>query len=103
MITHYLPVPGSIPGTKFILSGVEYTLAPLNLDQVQELEDTIKSLGEAKEMKAIAVVACKLVHASLSRNYSDITEAEVRQLLDVSTMRDAIECVLGVSGYKSGE
>lgn len=100
---NYAPVPGQIPGTTFNLGGKDFILAPLNLDQVQALEPVIASFADASGMGEIAKVASALVHASLSRNYPDITEGDVKMMLDLGTMKKAIEAVLGVSGFKQGE
>lgn len=103
MDNKYLPTPGNIPGVVFKLSGKDFVLAPLNLRQVEELEDVIQSLGSQNNMASVAKVASKIVHASLSRNYPDVTEDEVKDLLDISNMQDAMQAVLSTSGYTKGE
>lgn len=97
--------PG-IPGTVMNLAGSDYTLAPLNLRQLEELSDTIDAVNAITSLRDAAKAALLLAHASLSRNYPDITKAQVAELVDAGNMRELIETVLGVSGYgktKPGE
>jgi hypothetical protein len=99
--SNYVPVPGKIPGVAFNLGGNDFILAPLNLQQVEAMEPVIAKFKDANDMAAVAEVARQLVTASLSRNYPDITEDDVKHLLDLGQMREAIQAVLGVSGYKT--
>jgi len=97
------PVPGKIPGVSFNLGGNDVVLAPLNLKQVEELEPVIAEFSAATDMKSVAALGRKLITASLSRNYPDITEDDVMNILDLGQLKAAISAVMGVSGYKTGE
>lgn len=96
----YAPLAGKIPGVAFNLGGNDFVLAPLNLLQVEAMEPVITGFKDAADMQSVSKIAQQLVLASLSRNYPDITEDDVKQLLDVGQMNAAIAAVLGVSGYK---
>jgi len=100
----YAPVPGKIPGTTINLGGHELVLAPLNLDQVQQFEEQIGKLGTPASAKEALEQAVPIIHASLQRNYEDMTEADVRGLLDVGNFPMALEALVSVSGFvKKGE
>lgn len=95
----YRPVPGKIPGTVVNLGGVDYTLAPLNLIQVEALDDSIRKLGSSQDMKENFEIALPLVHASMTRNYPDVTLEDVRLLLDMGNFMAATQAVVRISGY----
>lgn len=99
--SNYAPVAGKIPGVTFNLGGIDFVLAPLNLMQVEAMEPVIAEFKNAADMQSVSKIAQQLVLASLSRNYPDITEDDVKQLLDIGQMNAAIAAVLGVSGYKT--
>lgn len=95
----YKPVPGKIPGTVLNLGGVDYIVAPLNLNQVEEFEARIKTLGTKPTMAENLADAAVLVHASLSRNYSDITIEQVRAVIDLGNFEKAAKAVVSISGF----
>jgi len=81
------------------LGGRELTLAPLNLQQVEQFEAIMPELGKQASLRDALSVGVPIIHASLSRNYADITLDDVRGLLDIGNFRDALDAVLGISGY----
>ncbi len=95
----YRPQPGKIPGVRMNLGGVELVLAPLNLQQVEEFESVLPQLGKQGGLHEALKAGVPIIHASLSRNYSDITLDDVRGLLDIGNFREALDAVLGISGY----
>jgi hypothetical protein len=99
----YRPVPGKIPGTAINLGGTEWILAPLNLNQVEQFGDRIAALGSKSTLKENLADAAELVHASLSRNYSDITVEDVREMLDLGNFEKAAKAVVSISGYKAAQ
>lgn len=97
--------PG-VPGKAMNLAGSEYIIAPLNLRQLEELGDVIDGVNKLVTLRDVSRAALALAHASLSRNYPEITKAKVAEIVDVGNMRDVIETVLTTSGYgktKPGE
>ena len=85
-----------IPGKLMALGGVEYVLAPLNAAAVKLYRDQIKNVfvGGIPDIELIA----KLAHASLARNYPDMSLANVEEIIDYENMFDVWESVLNLSG-----
>ena len=97
----YHAVPGMIPGTRMNLGGEWYVLPPLNLRQCEEFGDLIATLGEAstRPLNEQLKMALPLIHASLTRNYPDITADQVRELIDFGNFTEAAKAVVSSSGY----
>lgn len=106
----YAPVPGSIPGTLVNLSGVQLVIAPLNLDQVKALEDQVSQLGvrakpdgTLRTLSEMMEQSIPLLLCALSRNYPDITEEDLRKIIDLGNFQAASQAVIKVSGYVVGQ
>lgn len=91
-----------IPGIAFDFGGGRvYTVPPLSLASIQRLQDRLSDmqLGSILSPETITTVL-QATHASLKRNYPNLTEADVGELVDVGNMQDVVACVLDVSGLK---
>lgn len=105
-MSKYAPVPGQIPGTEVELSGVVLHLAPVNLNQVKALTPVIKKFNDiatggdlGEQMEA----AMPVIFAAAKRNHPDITEDDLRELVDVGNFQRALEAAMSVGGFKKGE
>ena len=98
----YAAVPGRIPGTPLNLSGVEFLMPPLNLDQVQQFEAIIPTLGQKPTLRENIEEALPVLHAALSRNYPDLTVEELRALIDLGNFGPACEALTSSSGFVKG-
>ncbi|MET3134614.1 hypothetical protein AAKU55_004914 [Oxalobacteraceae bacterium GrIS 1.11] len=85
-----------VPGTEMHLGGQLFVLAPLNAAAVKQYRDQIKSVfvGGLPDIELVA----KLAHASLRRNYPEITLNDVEELIDYSNVFDVWETLLNLSG-----
>ncbi len=85
-----------IPGAEMTLGGVAYVLAPLNAAAVKQYRDQIKLVfvGGLPDIELVA----KLAHASLRRNYPDMTLDQVEEFIDYSNLFDVWENLLNLSG-----
>ena len=93
-----------IRGASVNLGGEEFVLAPLTFAQLRDgsakdiatIEDSIakRAMFSDEYFNAMA----RVVHASLSRNYPDMTFERVLSLLDLGNARDCYKAVLGLSG-----
>lgn len=92
-----------IPGTKMVLGGEEYILAPLSFTQLDEGRD--KDLIKAQQCissrdifsKEYRDTMVRLVHASVSRNHPDVTEEKVRKILDIDNAAKTFRALLTVT------
>lgn len=96
----YLPVPGKIPGRPVNMSGVVLIFAPLTLDQVQQFEKDVATLGTAGTARENIESGLPLLLASLNRNYPEITPEILRPLVDMANFKEACEALVDVSGFK---
>ncbi len=88
-----------IAGRTVKLGGVDYVVPPLTLGQLRRLEPDIALLGQGTiATQAPAII--RIVHAALSRNYPELTEDAVSELIDLGSMSETIDAVMGVSGLK---
>jgi hypothetical protein len=92
-----------IPGITIAMGGRDWIVPPLTLGQLRRLgpqleriaNDLQASMGEA----AISAVV-DIVTAALSRNYPEITAAQVEELLDLGNSPAVVRAVLTGSGLK---
>lgn len=92
-----------IEGKAINLGGKEYTVPPLSLGQIRKLQKDIERIGQldAASLDDAAVdTMLKVVHAGISRNYSEMTLDELAEIIDLGNLRAVTEAVLGVSGLK---
>jgi hypothetical protein len=91
-----------IPGIDFDFGGGQVrTIPPLSLAALRRMQGALGKLSAvgALEPEAIDTVI-KATHAALRRNYPDISEDDVAELIDVANMHEVIACVLDVAGVK---
>lgn len=92
-----------IDGVKLNLGGVEYVIPPLSLGAVRRLMPKIEKLTgnvditamSGELLDAIAEIIC----AAMQRNYPDMTQEKVLDVLDMKNMGQVIGAVLGQSGF----
>lgn len=88
-----------IPGTELEVGGRTLVFAPLNAAAYKQYgEPKIERLLEGGISPDLLFVA-KLAHASLSRNYPEMTLEEVEDLVDMGNVAVIYETVMCVSGY----
>lgn len=85
-----------VPGKSLTLGGQELVLAPLNAAAVKQYRDEIKGVfvGDMPDIELVA----KLAHASLTRNYPDMTLAEVEDIIDYGNLFEVWEELMNLSG-----
>lgn len=103
-----MPDPVKVPGRIIKMNGQDYVVAPLKLRQLMEREGDIDRMNPShpeafttggERLTAMA----RVVAASLSRNYPDMTEDRVMDLLDMGNYNQAFNAALAVSGLEPGE
>jgi hypothetical protein len=90
-------------GITLNLGGIDYVLPPISLGALEQLQSRIGSFnGDVMDSSQITTVI-DAAHASLLRNYPDITRPEVAEMIDVGNMSDVFAAVMDVSGLKRKE
>ena len=91
-----------IPGVEVDFGGGRtYTVPPLSLGALQLLQDKLAALATLPSTDPVAIrTILQGTHLALRRNYPDITEAEVAELVDVGNMPEVYECLMDVGGLK---
>lgn len=86
-------------GIKLHLGGKDYIVPPLNFRALQQLQSRLSEFSGGVDPESIQlVVDCAFL--ALKRNYDDITEDQVIDLLDLENMQEVMEAVMDVSGLK---
>lgn len=88
-----------IKGIKLTLGGVDYTVPPIALGDLEQMQDRLAGYQGGLDQASIATVI-DAAHAALKRNYPQITRAEIGALVDVANMAEVFEAVMDVSGLK---
>jgi hypothetical protein len=89
-----------VQGTKIELGGEEYIVPALNFRQLQEFKTEIaamQNMGSSGDALAELIIVIPVVTAALKRNYPDMNEEKVTDLLDLSNYRKVFESVLGIT------
>jgi hypothetical protein len=90
-----------IAGKELILGGETFIAPPVPMACVRKYKD----LFSGKEKGADMLVMADIVLMSLQRNYPEMTESKLDELLDLANLPDAFNLVMGNSGTEnqSGE
>lgn len=97
----YAPRPGNIRGVAMNLGGIDFVLAPLGLGLARDFQDKTRALVEGKSPEYDFIeLGISTIHASLLRNYPDITLDEVRALVDTVTVQEAVRAITDSSGLR---
>lgn len=85
-----------IPGKEITLGGQQYIVAPLNGTAIKQYRKDINAvkLGTLPDIELVI----KLAHASLKRNYPEITLEQVEDIVDYGNYFTLWDALLNVSG-----
>lgn len=88
-------------GISVTLGGTEYIVPPLSLRSVRKFALAIQQLGDDSALAGPEKLdrLLEVVHASLVRNYPDITIEELGEMLDLGNMMAVFEAVMRASGF----
>lgn len=87
-------------GITLNLGGVDYVMPPISLGALEQLQARVGDFtGDVTDSKQVSTVIDS-AHASLIRNYPEITREEVAELIDIGNMADVFAAVMDVSGLK---
>lgn len=88
-------------GTAITLGGDKYIVPALTLKQVRfSLKDDLAKLqaGDAAAQGESLDAGMRIILAALQRNYPDMTEDKLADLIDLRNFREIIPAVMGISG-----
>lgn len=93
-----------IPGVAVAMGGQDWIVPPLTLGQLRRLMPKVKQLTEigASMGDAQISVLIDIVAAALQRNYPEMTQDKVEDLLDLGNASAVLNAVLTGSGLKPG-
>ena len=75
-------------------------IPPIAIGMLEQLQQSIADFkGDVTDSKQVATVV-DVTHGALTRNYPEMTRAEVGALIDVANMGEVFACVMDVSGLK---
>jgi hypothetical protein len=91
-----------IDGITVTMGGKEWTIPPLTLGQLRQLMPKVRQLSEIGEKVGETQIALivEIVTAALRRNYPEINEELVENLLDLGNAVSVLAAVLTGSGLK---
>lgn len=83
------------PGNEIELGGAKYVFAPLNAAASKQYREQLNSVlsGAIPDLGFIA----QLAHASLSRNYPNMSLAEVEELVDMGNMIPILDAITSIT------
>jgi hypothetical protein len=88
-----------IAGILFDFGDRQLVIPPIKLTDLQQLQDRLAAVKGGIDGESVTTVI-DATHASLKRNYPEMTRDEVADLLDVGNMMDVFTSVMDVSGLK---
>jgi hypothetical protein len=93
-----------LPGTKIEIGAREWTVPPLTLGQLRRLAPELGKITAHASMLDAEVIAAviKVVAAALLRNYPDLAEETVEEMLDLGNAGEVLNAVLAGSGLRRG-
>ena len=85
-----------LPGVEMQLGGVAYVVPPLNAAAVKQYREQVATFlaGSVPDIELV----CKVLHAALVRNYSQVTLDQVEEWVDYGNLVDVMDAVMNTSG-----
>jgi hypothetical protein len=89
-----------IKGVTINLGGEELILPPLNLEGLEECAEYLDKLFTAASTKDQVFCIGPLLHASLRRNYPDITLEHIKQVVELKDIAPLTQAFAEANGYR---
>lgn len=101
-------IKSNVAGIVLVFNGREVIVPGLSLSQVRQNRPLLSSFIEAEKLAAenpdsaldSFSTITTVVQLALSRNYPDVTEAEVENSLDLNNVKEWVAAVMGQSGFR---
>lgn len=98
------------PGVPFPQHAPKYIIPGLSLRQLRDnkaliggflaLEKTLTSSPTMDDLSNALDAAGKIAHLAVSRNYPDVAEDEVADIVDMNNLQALVQAIMGASGFK---
>jgi hypothetical protein len=92
-------IPVFFDGQEWIIPSLSVRQFRDNLDLLSEVVERT-STGDRKQVVAMMNALIPVIGLALRRNYPDVTDDQLFDVLDISTFSQAIRAVQGASGMK---
>jgi hypothetical protein len=97
-----------LKGAEIELGGRKFTVPPLNLNALERLGPKFTELTRAMDSNDFGQMftsenvnnLTEIIHASLVRNYPELTANDVKDLVDLGNLKEAFEAVCAQSNLK---
>lgn len=88
-------------GVPVKLAGREYLLPAIYIGPLRRLTKKLAAAEAAADQDAIFEASCEIVHASLSRNYPEITLEQLQEsMITAANMQPLVRAAVGQSGLE---
>lgn len=90
-------------GQEFNLGGTVLVVPSLSVKQAKQFWPVIMELNQGVSVEQFPVFLEKslpLIHAALTRNYPQLTLAELEELVDLANFRDLVRAIAAQSGLR---
>ncbi|MGB8366353.1 MAG: hypothetical protein ACLQUZ_05455 [Rhizomicrobium sp.] len=96
---------GKISGIEIELGGEKYVVPPLNFKAVREHMDAISAMTTGVPLSSEQIDrSVALILAAMRRNYPQLTQDGLEELLDMANIKIVLPAILGASGFsRAGE
>jgi hypothetical protein len=89
-------------GEAIDLGGAEYIIPPLSLEKLEELEPQFHALAmPSASFRGRVDALMPILLASFQRNYPEITDQQLRQLLDLPSLNRLVEIIMRGNGFRT--
>jgi hypothetical protein len=95
-------MPDLLPGITIAMGGRDWIVPPLTLGQLRRLLPKVADMGRVDMQMDDAQlgVVVEIVGAALRRNYPEITDAQIEEMLDMGNAQAVMDAVRGGSGLR---
>lgn len=84
------------------MGGRDYVVPPLTLAQLRKHEEDLRKVRDITPFSPLAEVepAIRVIHAAMTRNYPDLTQEALEEVLDLGNVMPAFLAVCAMSGLE---
>ena len=79
----------------------KYIVPPLSLKSIKRHQADFESMDKKSPLEMLEITS-QVLHEALSRNYADITQDQVDDMVDINNMGQWMQAIAGASGLKAG-